>query len=65
MSESQQPAASKAPGYIAYNVRNDGYFAKIGAAWPNRDGKGFNIVLETLPVQFDGKITLRLPSEQE
>lgn len=30
---------------------------EIGAAWPNKDGKGFNINLHANPI--DGKIVLR------
>ena len=61
------PAASgKAPPYIAYQVRNGKYkafFTRIGAAWPNKDGKGFNIQLEAVPL--DGRVTLRLASEKK
>ena len=51
---------------IAYQVREGngekGYFTRIGAAWPNKDGKGFNIQLAAVPL--DGRITLRVPSEK-
>ncbi len=40
---------------------NRGFFTRIGAAWPNADGKGFNIVLDVLPI--DGLITLRVLDE--
>ncbi len=59
-------APSNAPPYIAYQVRkgkDKGFFTRIGAAWPNKDGKGFNIELECVPL--DGKITLRLVSEKK
>jgi len=59
-----KPASGKAPGYIAYQVRegtDKGYFTRIGAAWSNKDGKGFNIQLDSVPL--DGRITLRLPTE--
>ena len=36
---------------------------KIGAAWSHNDGKGFNIVLNALPV--DGKLVLRTPKAKE
>jgi hypothetical protein len=58
---------SKAPTYIAYHVRDreggKGFFTRIGAAWPNADGKGFNIQLDVMPL--DGRITLRLDSEKK
>ena len=42
------------PTHYAYHVtdrvqdgieENGGFWTKIGAAWPHRDGKGFNIAL--------------------
>jgi hypothetical protein len=64
-STNNQPA-SKTPSHIAYHVRNgkaDGSFwTRIGSAWAHKDGNGFNIQLETLPI--DGRITLRIASEK-
>lgn len=39
------------------------YFTKIGAAFPNKDGKGFSVVLDAMPAPTDGqfKILLREP----
>lgn len=57
---------NKSPTHIAYHVRegNDkGFFTRIGAAWPNRDGKGFNVQLDAVPL--NGRITLRLASEKK
>lgn len=48
------------PAFILYRVEGDGQNAswtKIGAAWPNRDGKGFNIRCEAVPLQ--GRIVMR------
>lgn len=57
---------TKSPSHYAYHVRKGegdrSYFTKIGAAWLNRDGKGYNVTLDCLPV--DGKITLRVPEEK-
>jgi len=66
MSNAENNPSSKAPAYIAYQVREGnqkGYFTRIGAAWPNKDGKGFNIQLDVVPL--DGRVTLRLPSEKK
>jgi hypothetical protein len=56
---------SSKPAYLAYHVRDGkgekGFFTRIGAAWPNADGKGFNVKLEVVPL--DGRITLRLNEE--
>ena len=56
----------KAPTHIAYQIHetgNKGYWTRISAAWPHRDGNGFNIQLDSLPI--DGKINLRIHSERE
>ena len=61
------------PTYIAYHVKDTnagengekrgGVWTRIGAAWVNKDGKGFNLVLDVMPL--DGRVTLREPSERE
>jgi hypothetical protein len=61
-----QPTASKSPSHIAYQVRErkgqPGIFTRIGAAWPNKKGTGFNIQLDAVPL--NGRITLLIPSEK-
>lgn len=39
------------------------YFTKIGVAFPNRDGKGWSVLLDAIPAPTDGqfKIMLREP----
>ena len=34
------------------------YWTPIGAAWPTKNGKGFNIRLTVIPVNWDGRFTL-------
>lgn len=54
------------PTHIAYAVRNfqtqegedDASWSRIGAGFLHRDGKGFDIVLEAVPVS--GRVVLRL-----
>jgi hypothetical protein len=45
---------TKRPTHRVYAVRKTGgdtsYWAEIGAAWANKDGKGFNLKLNLLPV---------------
>jgi hypothetical protein len=60
-------AAQQQPSYTAYAVtkRGDGqddWWTPIGAAFEHKDGQGFNIVLQTIPL--DGKIVLRPPKEE-
>lgn len=60
-------ASGKAPTHVAYQVRegkNDrSYWTRIGAAWQHKDGKGFNIQLQAVPL--DGSIQLRLATEEK
>ncbi len=48
------------PTHRLYRVNGDGDAATwtpIGAAWPNKDGNGFNISCDAIPLQ--GRIVLR------
>jgi len=42
----------KAPALIAYHVpaRDEAPWARIGAAWDHKDGKGFTLQLDLVPV---------------
>jgi hypothetical protein len=58
-------ASKKSPSLIAYNVRNAGekkYWDRIGAAFAHKNGGGFDVVLDSLPLS--GRITLVVPSEK-
>ena len=61
------PATSNAPSHVAYQVRDrkgaKSIFTRIGAAWPHKDGNGFNIQLDAVPL--DGKVTLRVATEKK
>jgi len=39
------------------------YFTKIGAAFPNKDGRGYSVLLDAIPAPAEGqfKIMLREP----
>ncbi len=56
---------ASAPTHIAYQVRESNeqqsYWTRIGAAWAHKDGNGFNIQLDSVPL--DGRITLRNAAE--
>ena len=60
----RQPAA---PTHRVYTVirreGQDDYWLNIGLAFPHKDGKGFNIVLQALPL--DGKIVCREVTEED
>ena len=55
------------PTHRAFTViRRDGqddYWLNLGLAFPHKDGKGFNIVLQASPL--DGKIVLREVTEND
>ncbi len=60
----RQPAT---PTHRAYSVirreGQDDYWLNIGLAFPHKDGKGLNIVLQALPL--DGKIVCREVTEED
>lgn len=64
MADSRQPAA---PTHRAYTViKRDGqddYWLNLGLVFPHKDGEGFNIVLQALPL--DGKIVCREISDDD
>lgn len=59
--------ATKSPTHIAYHVRNrdgqKGIFTRVGAAWPHKDGKGFDLRLNAFPV--DGQLCIRVATEKK
>ncbi len=65
-SSNNQSSTAKAPSHVAYHVRDrkggDAIWTRIGSAWQHADSKGFNIQIETVPL--DGRINLRTPSEK-
>jgi hypothetical protein len=59
--------ASKQPSFRAFTVikrdKEDDFWLDIGAAFPHEDGKGYNIVLQALPI--DGRVVLRVPKDED
>ena len=60
----RQPAT---PTHRAYSVikreGQDDYWLNLGLAFPHKDGGGFNIILQALPI--DGKIVCREITDDE
>ena len=54
---------TRQPSHVAYQVRdgrdNESYWTRIGVAWATKDGKGYTVQLNAVPL--DGKIVLRVP----
>lgn len=63
MSDEQK---SKGPSHLAYQVskgkEGQAHFNRIGAGFPHNDGKGIDVVLNSVPV--DGRVTLRTMQER-
>ena len=59
-------SAKQRPPYIAYSVREregkKAKFTEIGVAFPHKDGKGFDILYDAVPLS--GRITLRTPEQK-
>lgn len=58
--------SGRKPSHRLYQVIGEGENAnwnQIGAAWPNKDGKGFNIACDAVPLS--GRMVLREISERE
>ena len=59
----RQPAA---PTHRAYSVirreGQDDYWLNLGVVFPHKDGNGFNLILQALPL--DGKIVCREITEE-
>lgn len=62
----QDNTYARRPDFVAYNVRESrdgkGHWNRIGAAWRHKDGHGYEINLDSLPV--DGRVTLREMREE-
>lgn len=53
------------PTYAAYHVTEPRpgkkRWTRIGAFFAHEDGQGGSLILEAIPIAFDGKIVLRTP----
>ncbi len=62
----ESTAQGRKPTHRLYLVAGDGDAAnwiQIGAAWPNKDGKGFNLACDAMPLS--GRIVMRVIAERE
>ena len=63
MTKSKQ---NRAPTHRLYVVKGEGEqtrWTEVGAAWPNRDGHGFSIMLDAVPL--GGRLVLREIADSE
>ncbi len=66
MTNTETATNGNAPTHYAYQVKDvdqKSYWTRIGAVFTHKDGKGFNILLDSLPL--DGKVTIRAASEEK
>ncbi len=65
--ENTENQGGKKPDYIAYNVQETKQgkpvFNRVGAAWQHKDGQGYEIQLDSMPV--NGRVTLREMREKQ
>ena len=57
------------PDFIVYGVTQQAgkkdILTRIGAAWRHQKGDGINLQIRALPLNFDGKIVLFTPKDDE
>ncbi len=66
MTKQQTLSVGRKPTHRLYRVQGEGESAiwtPIGAAWPNKDGKGFNLSCDAVPLQ--GRLVLRIITARE
>ncbi len=54
------------PSMIAWQVTGAGEasrWTRIGAAWPHRDGRGYGLVLDAVPLT--GRVVIRAPEPRD
>ena len=62
MAKQTKPTTPQAPSHDVFHVTGDGdkaRWTKLGAAWQHRDGEGFNITLNFVPITQDGRFVVR------
>ena len=60
MTDAKQKYEPSYPSHSVYHVTEGkrGFWTKIGAAWEHKDGEGFNVELDLVPIRA-GRIVLR------
>lgn len=60
---------SNRPTHTVYHVveqsEDKSFWNPVGSAWTHKDGKGLSIRLDSLPVAFDGNLTIRERKEED
>ena len=57
------------PAFVAYHVSDQGrarkFWTRLGGVWPHKSGEGLTVFVNVLPIDFDGRIVLMPPKEQD
>lgn len=60
---------SNPPAFVAYHVsdqrRGRKFWTRLGGVWPHKSGEGMTVFVNVLPIDFDGRIVLMPPKEQD
>ena len=69
-SERRRTVSGGKPSHKAYVVEdrgegddNDAFWTRIGSAWPHKDGKGLNVVMQAVPT--NGRLVLREYTDED
>ncbi len=58
--------AKRKPSHIAYSIRDrqgkDAKWTEIGVAFPHKDGKGFDVLFDMVPL--NGRIAVRVQEQK-
>ena len=66
MAQQQTLSIGRKPTHSLYRVTGEGksaFWTPIGAAWPNKDGMGFSVSCDLVPLQ--GRIVMRMITERD
>ena len=57
------------PAFVAYHVSDQGrgrkFWNRLGGAWNHKNGDGLTIFVNVLPIDFDGRIVLMPPRQDD
>jgi len=58
------------PAFIVFGVRErdrgqKAIWTRLGVVWKHREGEGFNLDLQALPLNFDGRLVLMPPKADD
>lgn len=63
-------ATSNKPDYVIFSVQErdrgqKAIWTRLGVAFKHREGEGLNITLQAMPINFDGRLVLMPPKDND